>query len=210
MQVNFGDDFHKMLWADIPGLVATQNAKEDADIKALQEQIDDLKAQSNIVQDAQDIHALRLATYDKLNTVAQNKPMHEFKAQMERALGMIASEEVSAREKAKHDMMNEATAAVTDWFATSKDLKKVALDSAIAQIVGGGGAAKDGGDPVKSAYLKYFQEKAKAAEKTVDSDEKARLAELRQATIAKINAVGKNEGFFFEWDEATGQPKMVV
>ena len=49
---------------------------------------------------------------------------------------MIAQEEQSVSDKAKSSLMDEATAAVTAKFASSKELKKAALDAAINKIKG--------------------------------------------------------------------------
>jgi len=121
---------------------------------------------------------------------------------VERLLHMIEAEEISMREKAKHDLMEEATAAVTAEFSSSPELKKSSLSNAIAALKGGKGA----GDPVKDAYLKFFKGKAAAAAKI---DEKAETKAARRAIVGKLNAAAKNEGFFFELGE-DGKPRMVV
>lgn len=168
----------------------------------LQEKVDDIKLQSRVVQDAEDIKALKIQTYEKLNAAGKIKPQYEFKAQVEKLLSMMEAEELSMREKAKHDMMEEATAAVTAEFATSAELKKVSLTNAIASLKGG----KVAGDPVKDAYLKFFKDKAAAAAKI---DAKAETQAARQNIVTKLNSVAKNEGFYFEFGP-DGKPKMVV
>merc|ERR1711957_194583 len=96
-------------------------------------------------------------------------------------------------EKAKTALMEEATVSVTDKFVKTKQLKKAALDAAIAHIKG----TKSGSsDPVKAKS---------AAKITDDSEEKLQ----RQTLVAKINAICKSENFFFNVD-ANGQPKMTV
>lgn len=158
--------------------------------------------QSRVVQDAEDIKALKIQTYEKLNAAGKIKPQYEFKAQVEKLLQMMEAEELSMREKAKHDLMDEATAFVTAEFASSAELKKVSLANAIATLKGG----KVAGDPVKDAYLKFFQQKAADASKI---DEKAETMEARQSVLTKLNSVAKNEGFYFEFGP-DGKPKMVV
>ena len=169
----------------------------------LQDKVNDIKLQSRVVQDAEDVKALKIATYEKLNAAGKVKPQYELKAQIERMLHMMEAEELSIRERSKVDLMEEATAAVTAEFASSAELKKSSLSNAINALKG---AKTAGGDPVKDAYLKFFKEKAAAASKI---DAKAETQEARQAIVAKLNAVAKNEGFFFEFGP-DGKPKMVV
>jgi len=168
----------------------------------LQAKVDDIQFQSRVVQDAEDIKALKIQTYEKLNAAGKIKPLYEFKAQVERLLNMVEHEEAAIRERAKHELMEEATAAVTAQFASSADLKKKSLANAVAILKG----SKASGDPVKDAYMKFFKEKAAAAKAI---DEKAESAEARAAIVAKLNTVAKNEGFYFEFG-ADGKPKMVV
>merc|ERR1712127_481492 len=100
------------------------------------------------------------------------------------------------------NLMSEATTSVTAQFSSDKALKKAALDSAISKLKGG----KAGTDPVQAAFIQFFKDKAAAAKTSKDdSEEKAQ----REALISKMNAVAKNEGFFFEFD-ASGNPKMTV
>lgn len=202
MYKNFGGVISDALEEDGKRIIAEHNAVEDEIIGMLEDKIEDIRLQSTVVADAQAIKALKLETYEKLNAAGKIKPQHHFKAQMERILAMVAAEEVSMQEKVKVAMMQEATAAVKAEFASSDALKKESLTNAIAQLKG----AKTGGDPVKSAYLKFFKEKAAAAAKI---DEKAETAQARASIVTKLNAVAKNEGFYFEFG-ADGKPKMVV
>jgi F-type H+-transporting ATPase subunit b len=198
----FGGSIHEFLAADGKRMLKDHNAKENDIIQMLQEQLDDMKMQSNIVKDAQDIQAVREATYEKLNAAGQIKPQYDFKAQMEKVLGMLATEEASMTEKAKHALMKDATEAVKAKFASSKDLQKSSLDLAIAQLEGKGGQ----GDLVQAAFIDFFKAKAKEA---ATADEAAELAETRKTIVRKLNAVAMNENFVFRLDE-NGQPKMVV
>jgi hypothetical protein len=187
------------------------NRQEDAIITLLQDKINDIQMQSRIVQDAEDIKALKLATYEKLSAAGKVKPLYDFKSQMERMLALVEAEEVNLKEKAKHALMEEATAAVTAQFASSAELKKSSLAGAIAALKKGsgtGGATGGGGGPdvVQAAYIQFFKDKQKSAQKI---DVGAETAASRKAIVTKLNAVAKNEGFFFEFDEA-GKPKMVV
>jgi len=137
-----------------------------------------------------------------LNAAGAIKPKHDFKAQVERILNMIAQEEANVTEKTKIAIMQEATAYVTEQFSSKKELKKAALDAAIAQIKG---TAKEGTvDPVRAQFCACLTEKAEAAAKvTDDSEEKAQ----RAALIAKMSAVAKAEKMFFDFD-ASGKPVM--
>lgn len=185
-------------------ILKEQNEVEDKVIEALEEKLAFLKDNSNIVQYHEGINAERAETYARLNKAGAVKPQHDFKAQVERALNMIAMEEASVTEKKKTALMEEATAAVTDMFTNDKALKKSALDSAIASIKG---SSKAGGpEPVTEAFVKFFQKTAAEAKKADDgSEEKA----ARAAMVAKLNAVAKSEKFFFSFDES-GAVKMNV
>ena len=108
-----------------------------------------------------------------------------------------SSEESSVAEKKKIALMEEATAAVTAEFASSK----AALESAIASIKGGD--SKTGADPVQAAYVKFFKAKAVEAKKTDAAESKAE----RDALIAKINSIAKNESLSFNIG-ADGVPKL--
>lgn len=199
----FGGIIKDTLEEDGKRILEEHNKHEDEIIAILQDKIDDLKFQSRVVQDAEDIKALKLATYVKLNAAGKIKPQYDFKAQLERMLTILEAEEISLKEKAKHTLMDEATTAVTKLFATNADLKKQSLANAIATLKGN---SQGGADTVQTAYLQYFQTKKVEASKI---DEKAETAAARATIITKLNAVAKNEGFFFELD-AQGQPKMVV
>jgi len=198
----FGGTIYEALEEDGKKILEEHNKAEDEIIAILQDKLDDIKFQSRVVQDAEDVKALKLQTYEKLNAAGKVKPLHVFKSQVEKMLSMLEAEEVSMREHAKVNLMEEATAAVTAEFATSEALKKSSLSNAISALKGG----TVGSDPVKEAYLKFFKEKAAAASKI---DPKAETREARQAIITKLNSVAKNEGFYFEFD-ADGKPKMVV
>jgi hypothetical protein len=164
-----------------------------------------MKLTENIVNDYKDVYDLTEASYAKLNEAGKIKPQHDLKAQMEKMLNMIAVEEQSSYEKAKVAMMSEATAAVMKEFTTNDALKKAALDSAMAKLLGKGGQGAS--DPVQGAFVKFFQDKAKAAKATDDgSEEKA----ARASMLAKMNAIAENEKMYFRFDETTGKPTMVV
>lgn len=196
-----GDAIHKSLDEKAQTLLKEHNEAEDKVIAALEQKLEFLKANQNMVSDFEAINGLREQAYDKLNQAGAIKPQHDFKVQVERVLGMIAQEETSITEKTKIALMEEATANVTEQFSSSKALKKSALDAAIAQIKGTEKAVKD---PVTETYVKFFQDKAaEAAKVTDDSEEKAQ----RAAIIAKVNAICKSEGFFFDVD-ANGQAQM--
>merc|ERR1712194_366649 len=139
-----------------------------------------LKSNANIVEDFEAINAIREETYAKLNEAGKVKPLHDFKGQMEKMLSMIAAEESSVSEKKKIELLQNATLNVHQQFASSKQLKKSALDSAIAAIKG-----EEISDPVQVAYAEY-------AKKEEDEE--------RSALVAKMNSIAKNEGFMFELD----------
>lgn len=201
----FGGTIYDALEEDGKKILQEHNKVEDEIIAMLQHKVDDIKMQSNVVQDAEAVKALKLETYEKLNAAGKIKPQYEFKAQVERLVSLMEQEEVNMKEKAKVALMEEATEAVKAEFATSKEMKKTSLVNAIATLKGG--AAKGSSDPVKDAYLKFFQKKAAEAK---GIDEKKETLAAREAMLTKLNAVAKNEGFFFEFDLATGKPKMTV
>jgi Mitochondrial ATP synthase B chain precursor (ATP-synt_B) len=201
----FGGMIHDSLAADGKRILAEHNAKEDAIIQDLQDKLADINAQSNIVQDAMDIKNLRLATYDKLSVVGAMKPLHDYKSQMERVLTMIEVEELASKEKMKQELMAEATSAVQSQFLSVKTLQQTALTNAIATLKGGASPATD---PVQQAYQQFFQQKAKALAATSAQQEAAEIAQQRAVVIAKINAVAKNDHFYFQLDPSTGQPRM--
>lgn len=184
-------------------MLKAQNEAEDEFIGKLEENLSYMDLTENIVEDYQAALDLTKESYAKLNAAGKIKPQHDLKAQVEKVLNMIANEEQSAYDKAKTAMMAEATEAVTAEFGSDEQLKKAALDNALAKLSG----KSSGSDPVQSSFVKFFQQKAAAAKKADDgSEEKA----ARSAMLAKMNAVAENEGMFFRFDEATGQPKMVV
>lgn len=198
-----GDAIYKTLDETAQTILKEHTEAEDKVIEALQQKLKFLQANSNMVNDFEAINKLREEAYVNLNDAGKIKPHHDFKAQVEKMMGMIAQEEQNVAEKAKAALMVEATAAVTSQFDVSKELKKAALDSAIAKIKG---TAKPGEDPVQGAFVKFFQDKAAEASKGDDGAE----AELqRAALVSKLNSVAKNEGFFFQFD-GSGQPKMLA
>lgn len=195
-----GDAMYKALDESAQTMLKEHNEAEDKVIEALEEKLEFLKANNNMVNDFEAITKMREEAYVKLNAAGKIKPQHDFKSQIERMISMIKVEEQNVAEKAKAALMEEATASVTAEFEESKQLKKAALDSAIATIKGSGGS-----DPVHAAFIDFFKAKAADAAKVDDASE---AAEQRAAMVAKLNGVCKNEGFFFQFDEA-GQPKMV-
>lgn len=199
-----GEMIHKGLTEQADQMLAEQNELEDAVIECLEDLHKDIATLSGkLVEDFEAIDKLTEETYKKLNAAGAIKPQYDLKHQMERVLNMIEQEEINVKEKAKHALMEEATASVSEQFKNSKELQKAAMDMAVAKIKGN---AKSGSDPVKEAFIKFFKDKAAAAQK---ADDTAELKAQREALVAKLNAVGKNEGFFFEFDNS-GQPKMVV
>lgn len=199
-----GDMIHKSLTEKADQMLADQNELEDAVINNLENLHRDMVTLSgHLVEDFEAINKATEETYKKLNAAGAIKPKYDFKAQMERALHIIEQEETSVLEKGKVSLMQEATKSVEEQFKSSKELQKAAMQLAIAKI---NGTAKAGDDPVKAEFVKFFKEKAAAASKADDTvEQKAR----RENLVAKLNAIGKNEGFFFEFD-ASGKPKMVV
>lgn len=199
-----GDAIHKMLDERAQTLLKEHNEAEDKVIAALQQKLEFLKANKNMVNDFEAINKIREETYVKLNAAGAVRPKHEFKAQMERVLNMIAHEEASVTEKTKMALMRAATEHVREQFTSNKTLKKAALDDAIAQIKGG---AKAGGvDPVRAEFINFFKAKGAEAAK-ISGDDEAKAA--RAALVSKLNAVCKSEGFYFHFDPA-GHPKMNV
>jgi hypothetical protein len=197
-----GDAIYRALDEKAVNLLKEHNEAEDKVIGALEQKLLFLKANQNMVTDFNAINEIRSETYKKLNAAGAVKPQHDFKAQVERMLKMIAAEEASFTEKTKMALMSEATTSVTGKFSSDNKLKKAALDAAIAKIKGG----KAGADPVQAAFVQFFKDKAAAAKASKDdSEEKAQ----RQAMIAKMNSVAKNEQFYFEFD-TSGVPKMAA
>lgn len=184
-------------------MLELQNKAEDQVIAKLQENLDYMSLTENIVQDYQDVFDLTEECYAKLNAAGKVKPHHDLKAQVEKILTYAANEEQSAYDKAKTAMMVEATAAVTTQFTEDKKMKKAALDNALAKLTG---TAKAGSDPVKEAFVKFFQARTAAAKKADDgSEEKA----ARASMVNKFNAIAEAEDMYFRFD-ADGQPKMAV
>ena len=198
----FGDIIKEALAADGKETLVKQNAVEDEILGILKTQRQDILMQENIVKDFEDIQALKAETFEKLNAVGQVKPLHDFKAQVERVLTMIATEEANVKEKQKIAMMEEATTAVTQELLTNKALQKQSLENAIKKLKG----EPAGEDPVKATYLKFFKWKADEAKKV---DAKTEIAAARAAMVAKLNAVADNEGFYFKFD-TDGKPVMTV
>lgn len=198
-----GDAIAKSFKDEADAMLEIQNKAEDEVIAKLEENLEYMKLTENIVQDYQDVLDLTQESYDKLNAAGKIKPQHDLKAQVEKMLTIIANEEQSAYDKAKTEMMMEATEAVTADFSSSKELKKAALDNALAKLTG---KAKAGSDPVQAAFVKFFQEKAAAAKKADDgSEEKA----ARASMVTKMNAIAEAEGMYFRFD-ADGKPTMAA
>lgn len=197
-----GDAIHKSLEEKGDAILKEQNEVEDKVIEALGKQLTLLKSQGNIVEDFEAINAIREESYEKLNEAGKIKPLHDFKGQMEKMLSMIAQEESSVSEKLKAELLQNATLEVHKQFASSKQLKKTALESAIASIKGDTKVK----DPVQDAFAAYFQKAAKAiTAEDAKKEEQEQLASL----VGKMNSIAKNEGFMFELD-ATGAPKMIA
>mmetsp|Transcript_14321 Transcript_14321/g.18715 ORF Transcript_14321/g.18715 Transcript_14321/m.18715 type:complete len:300 (-) Transcript_14321:101-1000(-) len=198
----FGGVIQESLEADGKATLAETNKAEDMMISDLKTTIAEIGAQTGVVEDLEAVKQLKIETYKKLNETGKIKPLHDFKAQFEKLLTVIAAEETIAQEKGKQTLMKEATASVTAEFASSKDLQKKSLASAISMLKG----TKTGVDPVKDTYLKFFADKKKASA-SVDVATEAKV--FREAMITKLNSVAKNDKFYFEFD-AAGKPKMVV
>lgn len=198
-----GDSIYKALDERAQNIIKDHNEAEDKVIKALQLKLDYLNANMGMVEDFEAINDIRRQTYTHLNAAGAIKPKHDFKGQMERVLNMIATEEASVAEKKKVELMEEATADVTAKFSNSKQLQKAALDAAIATIKD---AKTTGANPVQASFVKFFKAKAAAAAKADDSSEE----DAQRATlIAKMNAVCKSEGFFFNVN-SDGKPTMIA
>lgn len=184
-------------------MLKIQNDAEEEVIKKMEENLEQMKLTENIVSDYQSAFDLTKESYEKLNAAGKIKPQHNLKAQVEKVLGMIATEEQSAYEKAKTAMMVEATEAVTAQFLSDDKLKKAALDASLAKIAG---KAPEGADPVQGAFVQFFKDKTAAAKKSDDGSE---LLESRANMVAKMNAIAENEGFYFRLD-GDGKPKIVA
>jgi len=188
-----GEAIYNSLDEKAKALLKEHNEAEDKVISALEQKLDFLKANQNMVNDFEAINAIRSDSFEKLNAAGVIKPKHDFKAQVERILNLIAQEEANVTEKTKIAIMQEATATVTEAFATDKKLKKAALDAAIAQIKGGAA----GTDPVIAEFSNFLKRKAEAASKV---DAGAEEAQQRAALLAKMSAVAKSENMMFDID----------
>jgi len=195
-----GDAIYRTLDEKARALLKEHNEAEEKVIEALEQKLIFLKANKNMANDFNAINEIRAETYGKLNAAGAVKPQHDFKAQVERVLSLIAVEEAAVAEKAKARLMEEATASVTAKIISHKGLKKEALDSAISALKGGKGS----GDPVQSAFVQYFKDRAAEAKASKDDGEEK---EQREALIAKVNSVAKNEKFFFTLN-TDGQPQV--
>eukprot|EP01083_Nonionella_stella_P000248 754_1 len=197
-----GDAVYKALDTKAVNLLKEHNEAEDKVIESLEQKLVFLKANQNMVNDFEAINEIRENSYKQLNAAGAIKPQHDLKAQMERIINMVASEEATVTEKTKQAIMEEATAVVTEQFSTDKGLKKAALDNAIAQIKGS--AEAGAADPVSAAFSKFLTAKAAAA--AASSDDSEEVAQ-KAALIAKMSAVAKSEKMFFDFD-ASGKPVM--
>jgi len=201
-----GDMIANMFKDEAKDMLKAQNEAEEAVISKLEESVEYMKLTENIVQDYQGVYDLTESSYAKLNESGKIKPQHLLKAQMEKMLTMVATEESNAYEKAKLAMMSDATEAVTSEFSSSKDLKKAALTTAIAKLTGKSGRASSA-DPVRDEFVKYFQQTASNAKASDDGSEETAA---RANMITKMNAVAENDGMYFRFDPSTGKPKLVV
>jgi hypothetical protein len=198
-----GDAIYNALDERAKTLLKEHRESEQEVIEEMEELVKHFDNQMEIPEIMEELSKVRAETYDKLNAAGKIKPKHDLKAQVERILTMLASEETSNKEKAKHALMAEATASVSEQFASDKAMKKAALDAAIATIKGG---TKSGSDPVKDAFVNFFKEKGAAAKKSKDdSEDKAQ----RAAFLAKANAVAESEGYFFRFNP-DGTVKMAA
>jgi len=197
-----GDAVFKALDAKSKAILQEHNEAEDKVIAALETKRDFLTTNQGMVEDFKSINTMREDSYVKLNAAGKIKPLHDLKGQMERVLNMIVQEEASMAEKTKQALMEEATSEVTKKFSSSKALKKAALNAAIAQIKGD--VTDSSVDPVTNEFVEFFKAKSAAIAETADGSEEKMQ---REAVVAKINAVAKSEGFFFEFG-ADGVPKV--
>jgi len=200
-----GEMMANMFKEEANDILKAQNDAEENVISKLEEAVEYMKLTENIVEDYQNVMDLTETSYVKLNTSGAIKPQHLLKDQMEKILGMVATEENNAYEKAKITMMEDATAAVNARFTASKELKKAATTAAISKLMGNN--AGGGGDPVQAQFVAYFAEQAKAAKASDDGSE---LSESRRTTLSKMNAIADNEEMYFRFDLDTGKPKLVL
>lgn len=195
-----GDAIYKSLDEKAVGLLKEHNEIEDKVINQIEGDIEVLKSDLGVADTYRAINDIREESYAKLNAVGAVKPKYDFKSHVERMIEMIAVEESNVAEKTKVALMEEATAAVNANFATSKALKKAALESAISAIKGD---SKAKADPVQAEFVKFFKSKAAEAKKTDAAEAKAE----RDALLTKVNSLAKNEGLSFQFD-AEGVPKF--
>ncbi len=199
-----GDMIANMFKDEAKDMLKAQNDAEDKVIAKLEESVEYMKLTENIVEDYQAVYDLTEESYAKLNASGKIKPQHELKAQMEKMLAMVATEEANNYEKAKVAMMADATAAVTAEFSSNKDLKKAALTGAIAKLTGKGKGPSS--DVVREEFVKFFKASAASAKASDDgSEEKA----AREAMVAKMNAVAENDGMYFRFDPKTAKPVLL-
>lgn len=185
-------------------ILKAQNDAEDNVVAKLEETVEYMKVTENIVDDYQKVMELTETSYAKLNASGVIKPQHILKAQMEKMLAMVATEEANTYEKKKIALMEEATDAVNAKFSSSKGLKKAALTSAIAKLTGG--TAAKGADPVQQEFVTFFAEKAAAMKKTDDGSEEL---QSRKDTLTKMNAIADNEDMYFRFDVNSGKPMLI-
>jgi hypothetical protein len=198
-----GDAIHSALDERAKKLLKENRESEQEVIEEMEQLVQHFGNQMEIPEIMEDMNKIRTETYGKLNAAGVIKPKHDLKAQVERILTMLASEEASNTEKAKVALMEEATASVSAQFSSNKALKKAALDAAIATIKGG---KKAGSDPVKKVFVSFFQDKQSEAKKATDDVE---ATAQRAAFLTKANAVAESEGYFFRFN-ADGSVKMAV
>jgi len=198
-----GDAIYKFLDERAQKILKDHNKTEDKVIEALQLKLDFLESNQNMVNDFENINAIREEAYKNLSDVSAVKPKHDLRFQIERVLNTIITEEASVAEKTKIELMDEAISAVKNTFLKSKQLKKSALDTAISTIQG---KEVIDGEPVRMSFVQFFKEKAITASNEVNKSEEN---SQRSALISKLNTLCKTEGFFFNFD-ASGKPKMLV
>jgi len=198
-----GDAIFNFLDQRAQSILKDHNTTEDKVIKALQSKLDFLKANQNMVDEFENINRIREEAYKNLSLANANKPKHDLKNQIERILNKIVAEEAKAADKTKIALMDEATSAVRIKFLKSKQLKKSALDVAIAAIQGKKVADVD---PVHMSFIQFFKEKSILVSKEVDeSDNISQRSEL----ISKLNTLCRSERFYFDFD-ASGKPNMLI
>jgi len=201
-----GEMMANMFKEEANSMLKAQNNAEEEVISKLEETVEYMELTENIVDDYQGVMDLTEVSYAKLNASGKIRPQYLLKAQMEKMLTMVAAEEHNLYDKAKIAMMEEATAAVNAKFASSKQLKKDALTSAIAKLTGAKSSSK-GGDPVQAQFVQFFADKKKAAKASDDGSEEK---EARRGVLSKMNAVAENEEMYFRFDLETGQPKKML